>query len=69
MRPDRVSNPGPLIYESGALPIVLRGPASRMLKCQQLLAFKHLGAGKISFKDYVSLKKAESLDIFTLMSI
>ena len=27
MLPDRVSNPGPLIYESGALPIGLRGPA------------------------------------------
>ena len=28
MLPDRVSNPGPLTYESGALPIALRGPAS-----------------------------------------
>ena len=27
MLSDRVSNPGPLTYESGALPIVLRGPA------------------------------------------
>ena len=27
MWPDRVSNPGPLTYESGALPIALRGPA------------------------------------------
>ena len=26
MLPDRVSNPGPLAYESGALPIALRGP-------------------------------------------
>ena len=26
MLPDLVSNPGPLTYESGALPIVLRGP-------------------------------------------
>ena len=25
---DRVSNPGPLTYESGALPIALRGPVS-----------------------------------------
>ena len=30
MLSDRVSNPGPLIYESGALPIALRGPASRL---------------------------------------
>ena len=29
MLPDRVSNPGPLTYKSGALPIALRGPASR----------------------------------------
>ena len=28
MLPDRVSNPGPLTYESGALPIALRSPAS-----------------------------------------
>ena len=30
MLPDRVSNPGPLTYESGALPIALRGPACVM---------------------------------------
>ena len=29
MLPDRVSNPGPLTYESGALPIALRGPAQK----------------------------------------
>ena len=28
MLPDRVSNPRPLTYESGALPIALRGPAT-----------------------------------------
>ena len=28
MLPDRVSNPGPLTYELGALPIALRGPAA-----------------------------------------
>ena len=27
MLPDRVSNPGPPIYEPGALPIALHGPA------------------------------------------
>ena len=32
MLPDRVSNPGPLTYESGALPIAPRGPA----KCVEL---------------------------------
>ena len=29
MLPDRVSNPGPLTYESGVLPIALRGPADQ----------------------------------------
>ena len=28
MFPDRVSNPGPLTYESGALPIALRSTAT-----------------------------------------
>ena len=31
MLPDRVSNPGPLTYESGALPIALRGPAKQII--------------------------------------
>ena len=31
MLPDPVSNPGPLTYESGALPIALRGPAKYQL--------------------------------------
>ena len=39
MLPDRVSNPGPLTYESGALPIALRGPAD-------LDAFKVISMGK-----------------------
>ena len=30
MLPDRVSNPGPLTDESGALPIALRGPAQNL---------------------------------------
>ena len=32
---DRVSNPGPLTYESGALPIALRGPAD--FQCRSVL--------------------------------
>ena len=31
MWPDRVSNPGPLTYDSGALPTALRGPALHCL--------------------------------------
>ena len=32
MLPDQVSNPGPLTYESGVLPIALHGPAFFVLK-------------------------------------
>ena len=32
MLPDRVSNPGLLTYESGALPIALRGPAENLIE-------------------------------------
>ena len=42
MLPDRVSNPGPLTYESGALPIALRGPAEKMREAfalQKLFTF------------------------------
>ena len=35
MLPDRVSNPGPLTYESGALPIALRGPANNLVWSNQ----------------------------------
>ena len=33
MLPDRVSNPGPLTYESGALPIALCDPALSLCPC------------------------------------
>ena len=40
MLPDRVSNPGPLTYESGALPIALRGPAAMVSRTgEDLLLF------------------------------
>ena len=46
MLPDRVSNPGPLTYESGALPIALRGPALGWLKncCVHFVFTIHLFA-------------------------
>ena len=46
MLPDRVSNPGPLTYESGALPIALRGPARRS---QSTLIIKTSGGLIINF--------------------
>ena len=46
MWPDMVSNPGPLTYESGALPTALRGPASADCSIVVVLLFyvhgKHL---------------------------
>ena len=41
MLPDRVSNPGPLTYESGAPPIALRGPA-QTVKSDWLVITVHL---------------------------
>ena len=38
MLPDRVSNPGPLTYESGALPIALRG---QVITSQRSIAPPH----------------------------
>ena len=40
MLPDRVSNPGPLTYESGALPTALRGPASYKTDLDFLYCFE-----------------------------
>ena len=37
MLPDRVSNPGPLTYESGALPIALCGPAAQYITTYNLI--------------------------------
>ena len=41
MLPDRVSNPGPLTYESGALPIALRGPDNKSVD----FTVKYLASG------------------------
>ena len=38
MLPDRVSNQGPLTYESGALPIALRGPAGFKQNSAQMIS-------------------------------
>ena len=46
MLPDRVSNPGPLTYESGALPIALRGPACSA-KASHMFSTKNIGLFRI----------------------
>ena len=43
MLPDRVSNPGPLTYESGALLIALRGPARRLVRTYLVRIFRRRG--------------------------
>ena len=48
MLPDRVSNPGPLTYESGALPIALRGLANLSLKIMYGMR-SHIGIQNHSF--------------------
>ena len=52
MLPDRVSNPGPLTYESGALPIALRGPAiaAPMARSQPLLSARNRYGPRETFK-------------------
>ena len=42
MLPDRVSNPGPLTYELGGLPIALRGPAKGMLSMLSSMKFSNV---------------------------
>ena len=52
MLPDRVSNPGPLTYESDALPIALHGPAVLFEKEEKLsLNYPHylLLSGALKF--------------------
>ena len=54
MLPDRVSNPGPLTYESGALPIALRGPAVRL--DQSDIEIKIGRKNRLSSSQYGNLK-------------
>ena len=65
MLPDRVSNPGPLTYESGALPIALRGPADLalyMVSCAKGLVGWLVGCFGLygPFKQYFRLYRATS---------
>ena len=50
MLPDRVSNPGSLTYESGALPIALRGPARQStvknFRCEMQMCVVGGGGGE-----------------------
>ena len=47
MLPDRVSNPGPLTYECGVLPIALRGPDMSSGK-GRIMELSYMYLGKIT---------------------
>ena len=49
MLPDRVSNPGPLTYESGALPIALRDPAPKLFVKDLLNLMLHIKPSLLIF--------------------
>ena len=62
MLPDRVSNPGPLTYESGALPIALRGPAQMVT---EILSKNEV---KISIRGYNQKIKTSRVIILACVS-
>ena len=65
MLPDRVSKPGPLTYESGALPIALRGPAFQ--GCNKRQTLYGLEVSLLVCRNWHSLtKSAHSLFIFLM---
>ena len=53
MWPDRVSNPGPPTYESGALPIALRGPARVTVVISAILFNTFLRYSSLSAKRFI----------------
>ena len=60
MLPDRVSNPGPLTYESGALPIALRGPAIKVYVIYNLLNRPILNMGFIHLERNFSMRNKKN---------
>ena len=62
MLPDRVSNPGPLTYESGALPIALRGPAPFMDMCQNY--FKNRNSNTKEINKRKNANSQQNLAVF-----
>ena len=58
MLPDRVSNPGPLTYESDALPIALRGPVTRFALILYFRIVSHKAACQTLSKAFLKSVKA-----------
>ena len=63
MWPDRVSNPGPLTYESGVLPIALRGPA----EIRRTLLKRRLGHLFLCTKQYTNFQSLSLLTFWNLL--
>ena len=64
MLPDRVSNPGPLTYESGALPIALRGPALHLEQCLSFnpVALRIAKTGVLAVLNAIGLREVYLLE-------
>ena len=72
MLPDRVSNPGPLTYESGALPIALRGPACNELNWSDLDLYFTLLGNELNWSDfdlYFTLLDRLMLDLYFILPV
>ena len=67
MLPDRVSNPGPLTYESGALPIALRGPECQccMTVMQQVSRCKPIFDQPLSISQTIVNGNFGKIDFFS----
>ena len=64
MLPDRVSNPGPLTYESGTLPIALRGPALGIVIWRISYGFRRVRALVLNLKNGFRPLFCERIDEF-----
>ena len=63
MWPDRVSNPGPLTYESGALPTALRVPAARVLSMPLRVRSKVLTVWSYDFYDRITVTTCDKYSL------
>ena len=81
MLPDRLSNPGPLTYETGALPIALRGPliqegqlsvlakvCSRRTGPEVIKLFSYSTQLSMEFFQLINVKMPTIVGILTFMS-
>ena len=64
MLPDRVSNPGPLTYESGALPIALRGPANSIKYVAKVAGRRYDSARAITLSKMAQIEIRNHMYIF-----